>query len=70
WISRIVEKNKAELQKDLLSLKKELDSTNKKLDAELQSATYISQVQLEHEYKVYRDIWASLVELKSATMHL
>ncbi|WP_047691630.1 hypothetical protein [Vibrio sp. ZOR0018] len=70
WISRIVETNKAELQKDLLSLKKELDSTNKKLDAELQSATYISQVQLEHEYKVYRDIWASLVELKSATMHL
>ncbi|PSV88396.1 hypothetical protein [Photobacterium iliopiscarium] len=70
WLAKIVESHKASLQKQLLDMQAEIETTNKKLDAELQSSTYISQIQLEHEYKIYQEIWILLVELKSATLRL
>ncbi|WP_192022180.1 hypothetical protein [Shewanella sp. WPAGA9] len=70
WLSKIVENHKSSLQQQLLDMQANVDATNKKLDAELQSATYISRVQLEHEYKIYQEIWSLLVELKSATLRL
>ena len=70
WLSRIVEKNKYELQVELKSVQYDLDVTNRKLDAEIQSSVYISQKQLEHEYDIYQNVWASLIELKNATMQL
>ncbi|GIA35922.1 hypothetical protein ACEO96_18790 [Vibrio anguillarum] len=70
WLAKIIENHKASLQQQLLELQAKVDATNKKLNAELQSATYISQIQLEHEYKIYQEIWALLVELKTATLTL
>lgn len=70
WLSRIIEKNKYELQVELKSVQNELDITNRKLDAEIQNSVYISQKQLEHEYVIYQNVWASLIELKNATMNL
>lgn len=70
WLSRIIEKNKYELQVELKSVQNELDVTNRKLDAEIQNSVYISQKQLEHEYGIYQNVWASLIELNNATMRL
>lgn len=70
WLAKIVENHKASLQQQLLEVQAKVDATNKKLNAEFQSATYISQIQLEHEYKIYQEIWALLVELKTATLRL
>ncbi|WP_158123487.1 hypothetical protein [Vibrio vulnificus] len=70
WLAKIVENHKASLQQQLLEVQTKVDATNNKLNAELQSATYISQIQLEHEYKIYQEIWALLVELKTATLRL
>jgi hypothetical protein len=70
WISRIVDKNKFELQVELNNIQNELNSTNKKLDAEFQNSIYISQIQLEHEYKIYQSVWALLIDLRNSTMRL
>jgi len=70
WLSKIIEKNKNELQIELKILQNELDLTNRKIDAEIQNSIYISQKQLEHEYTIYQEIWTSLIDLKRATMDL
>ena len=70
WISRIVDKNKFELQVELNNIQNELNLTNKKLDAELQNSIYISQIQLEHEYKIYQNVWALLIDLRNSTLRL
>ncbi|HDT5893558.1 hypothetical protein ACK32Z_02265 [Aeromonas hydrophila] len=69
-LARMIETYKANIQQKLLEVRAEVDNSSKKLNAELQSATYISQMQLEHEYKIYQDIWALLVELEIATLKL
>ncbi|MEV3817092.1 hypothetical protein RI537_13350 [Aeromonas salmonicida] len=70
WLARIVERYKSSLQEQLLEVQSKIEATNKKLEAKLQSEIYISQLQLEHEYKIYQEIWVLLVELKSATLRL
>ncbi|EHC07694.1 hypothetical protein Sbal625DRAFT_0025 [Shewanella baltica OS625] len=70
WLAKIVENYKVNLQQQLLEVQSDIDATNKKLNAKLQSATYISQIQLEHEYKIYQEIWVLLVELKTSTLRL
>ena len=70
WISRIVEKNKYDLQIKLNAIQHDLDASNKNLYAKIQNSIFISQRQLEHEYEIYQSVWASLIELKNATMRL
>lgn len=51
-LARMIETYKVNIQQKLLEVRAEVDDSSKKLNAELQSATYISQMQLEHEYKI------------------
>ena len=70
WLSRIIEKDKHQLQKQILSINDELSTTSKKLEAELQRSIHIGKVQFEHEFSIYKEVWVTLIELRMATMRL
>lgn len=70
WLSRIVEKEKHELQKQVMIIQNDLSATNKKLEAELQRSIYVDKMQFEYEFQIYKEVWSSLVSLRMVTMRL
>lgn len=61
WLSRIVDRERNSLQK-------QLDETNRRLQSELDRALHISKTQFDMELSHYRSIWACLVDLRAATL--
>ena len=61
WISRIVERERNLLQR-------QLDETNRRLQAELDRDLHIGKAQFDMELSHYKAIWACLVDLRAATL--
>ena len=70
WLSRIIEQEKASLQSKLTTLQANLNATTKKFEAELQRSVHIDKLQFDYEFKIYKEVWFALVELRIATMRL
>jgi hypothetical protein len=63
WLSRIVERERNSLQR-------QLDETNRRLQAQLDQDLHIGKTQFDMELSNYRSIWASLVDLRTATLSI
>jgi hypothetical protein len=70
WLSRIIEKEKNKLQTKILKIQNDLSVTNRKLEAELQRSVHVDKTQFDHEFKIYKEVWAALVDLRTATQRL
>ena len=63
WVSRIVERNRSLLQR-------QLDDTNKRLQSELDRNLHVGKIQFDLELNNYKTIWSCLVDLRSATLEI
>ena len=63
WLSRLVERERNSLQR-------QLDETNRRLQAQLDQELHIGKTQFDMELSNYRSIWASLVDLRAATLSI
>lgn len=70
WLSRDIEREKYNLQKQMIQIQNELSATNKKLEAELQRSIHVDKIQFDYEFKIYQEVWSSLVSLRMVTMRL
>lgn len=64
------EKFKASIEKDLEKYKGEINYKLNKLDKIEEKALYISKVNYDNEYSIYRDIWPKLIKCFWATSRL
>ena len=64
------EKYKASIEKDLEKYKGEINYKLNKLDKIEEKALYISKVNYDNEYCIYRDIWPKLIKCFFATSRL
>ncbi|PPT35163.1 hypothetical protein XarbCFBP8132_20765 [Xanthomonas arboricola] len=63
WVSRIVERERSLLQR-------QLDETNKRLQSELDRELHVGKAQFDLELNNYRAIWSCLVDLRTATLEI
>ena len=70
WITRIADKEKGRIQEGLETLKGEIEQSNKMFQAILEKSIFVNKVQFEHEFKIYREVWEKLIELRYNTMRL
>ncbi len=74
WASRILEKEKTNLTKELedykLTINKQLEEYKNHLLLNGEKALHVSKVQYDKEFEIYRIIWEKLIECKSNTIEL
>ena len=70
WVTRAIDKNRNNLESEILTMKDQLAVTNKKLDAEIDRSVHIDKKQFDHEFQIYKEVWACLVEVRAATLSL
>lgn len=70
WANRIMEKEKAELDKDIEKYKNKLDTELQRLSFANDRAIHVSKNQYEKEFQFYTEIWESLIELTNRTLNL
>ena len=61
WVSRIIERERSSLQR-------QLDETNRRLQSKLDRDLHIGKSQFDMELGNYKSIWACLVDLRAATL--
>jgi hypothetical protein len=61
WLSRIVDRERSSLQR-------QLDETNRRLQSELDRDLHVGKTQFDMELSHYTSIWACLVDLRAATL--
>ena len=70
WVGRILNREKAEHEKQLTNMQAQLDATNECLKAELERGLHIHRVQFEKEFRIYEELWSKLIELQKAVLSL
>lgn len=74
WINRIAGREAHARDERLTSLRAEFENQNaalrSALDARLQRTVLVDRVQFEHEYTIYKEVWACLYSLRQATLRL
>lgn len=70
WVQRILATESTINAGKLQKLQSELDETKLKLQAELDRGLFVHKVQFEKEFKIYEELWSSLIKLRSATLGL
>jgi hypothetical protein len=78
---RIIKRETAIIEKQLIEFKNDYETSNKKLQAELdatntrlkatlEKSIYVDKVHFDYEYQIYQNIWDALIDVRMATMRL
>lgn len=67
WANKLSEKYKSKYEKEIEKYKSEINAKLSKLDKIEEKALYISKVNYDGEYKIYMEIWPSLINCINAT---
>ena len=70
WVEKTVQTYKKTSDADLKKAQSDIDKTLRLLQSELDKGIHIHRIQFEKEFKIYEEIWGSLVDVKRKALSL